>query len=199
MKSSSSSPKPGMTAVQPHPWVWMSMTSTSRTSPGSALDSDGAGQRVQAVPVEGGEGIGGGVGRDLAVADLAGVVDDRVAWRDGESGIQLVVPDIVDLVLRIVVRLRHSCEPPLFSCLSRSVLSQLAAKFSTSTLPLRRLSAGFGPLEGPRFSASQCRESSEAAMATPEGGVLKAKAKPGGVADKRLKGVLRATPEGGAC
>src|SRR5918997_13691 len=73
-----------------------------------APDGDGACQGVDAVPVEGGEGIGGRAGRDLAVAHLAGLVGDRVAGRDGDDGVKLIVPDVVDPVLGVVVRLRHS-------------------------------------------------------------------------------------------
>jgi hypothetical protein len=80
-----------------------------------ALYPYGTRQRVEAFPVEGAKDLRGGVRGDLAVAHLAGAVDDRVAGGDGEDGVQLVVPDVVDLVFRKVVRLRHSGEPPSFS------------------------------------------------------------------------------------
>ena len=56
---------------------------------------------------------------DLAVANLAGAVDDGVTGRDRENRVQLVVPDEVDLVLRKVVRLRHRRDPPVEFPVSR--------------------------------------------------------------------------------
>jgi len=38
---------------------------------------DGAGERIEAVPVEFSEGVRGGIGPYLSIRDLAGAVDDR--------------------------------------------------------------------------------------------------------------------------
>src|SRR5215211_8246290 len=69
---------------------------------------DGAGERVEAVPVKSVDDVYGGVWPYLSVRDLAGAVDDRVARLDREHRLLLVVPDVVDPVLRKVVRLRHA-------------------------------------------------------------------------------------------
>src|SRR5919112_3850712 len=83
-------------------------------------------------PVEGGDGVGGRVGCDLAVCHIAGVVDHRVAGGNGDDGVELVIPDVVDLVLRKVVRLRHGgCTSLVLSLLSRTVLSQQHAAYSS--------------------------------------------------------------------
>src|SRR5215207_11689534 len=69
---------------------------------------NGAGERVEAVPVEAREDVCGGVWPYLSVRDLAGVVDDRVAWLDREHRLLLVVPDVMDPIFWKVVRLRHA-------------------------------------------------------------------------------------------
>ena len=69
---------------------------------------DGAGERVEAIPVEIGEGVHGGVWPYLSVRDLAGVVDDRVSRLDREHRLLLVVPDVVDPIFWKVMRLRHA-------------------------------------------------------------------------------------------
>jgi hypothetical protein len=64
---------------------------------------DGTGERVEAVPVEGVQDAGVGVGAYLPVRDLAGVVDDRVVRLDRNDRFLLVVPDVVDPVFGKVV------------------------------------------------------------------------------------------------
>src|SRR5215212_4468968 len=69
---------------------------------------DGAGERVEAVPVESVEDVYGGVWPYLSIGDLAGVVDDRVFRLDREHRLLLVVPDVVDLIFWKVMCLWHA-------------------------------------------------------------------------------------------
>jgi hypothetical protein len=68
----------------------------------------------------------------MSRSHIAGVVDHRVAGGNGDDGVELVIPDVMDLVLRKVVRLRHGdCTSLVLSLLSRTVLSQQHAAFSS--------------------------------------------------------------------
>src|SRR5215213_9646643 len=69
---------------------------------------DGAGERVEAVPVKSVEDVYGGVWPYLSVGDLAGVVDDRVFRLDREYRLLLVVPNVVDPIFWKVMRLWHA-------------------------------------------------------------------------------------------
>src|SRR5215212_3701022 len=91
---------------------------------------DGAGERVEAVPVKSVDDVYGGVWPYLSVRDLAGVVDDRVSRLDREHRFLLVVPDVVDPIFRKVMCLRHAANL-LLSSLSSNILSQFAATLSS--------------------------------------------------------------------
>src|SRR5215204_4660235 len=90
---------------------------------------NGACERVEAVPVEAREDVRGGVWPYLSVRDLAGVVNDRVAWLDREHGLLLVVPDVMDPIFWKVVRLRHAVYLLVVPALN--ILSQFAASLSS--------------------------------------------------------------------
>jgi hypothetical protein len=82
---------------------------------------NGAGERVEAVPVEAREDVCGGVWPYLSVRDLAGVVDDRVAWLDREHGLLLVVPDVMDPIFWKRMRPRHAANLLVVPFLERTL------------------------------------------------------------------------------
>ena len=80
-----------------------------RVARARAADGDRAGQRVDTIPVQARDGVARRLRRDLVVADLAGLDDDRVAALDRQQRLVRRVPRVVDLVGGDVVRLRHRC------------------------------------------------------------------------------------------
>jgi hypothetical protein len=50
------------------------------------------------------------------IRDLTGAVDDRIAGLDRDNGLQLVVPDVVDLILGKVMRLGHAANLLVVPC-----------------------------------------------------------------------------------
>jgi len=95
---------------------------------------DGAGERVEAVPVKSVEDVYGGVWPYLSVGDLAGVVDDRVFRLDREHRLLLVVPDVMDLIFWKVMRLWHAANLLVVHFRGYSLNSRLL-------IPVRRLQA----------------------------------------------------------
>src|SRR5215207_3902110 len=118
---------------------------------------DGASERVEAVPVKSVEGVYGGVWPYLSVRDLAGVVDDRVARLDREHRLLLVVPDVVDPVLRKIMRPCHRQAPPVRPC-PKGTLSTCGFHFypRAEHQPIR---GGRGLASGPRLcpAGALCR------------------------------------------
>ena len=82
---------------------------------------DGAGERVEAVPVKPVEDVYGGIRPYLSVRDLPRVVDDRVSRLDREHRLLRVVPDVVDPIFWKVMRLRHSPNLLVVPCPERTL------------------------------------------------------------------------------
>ena len=72
-----------------------------------SFDEHRSRQRVDAIPIERGDGLGGRVRRDLVVAHVTRLVDDRVAALDREHRLVLDVPGEVDAVGRKLVGRGH--------------------------------------------------------------------------------------------